>query len=103
MASNMGLTGSEFHTEGPPAKTTGSSSDRSSARRGMPARSRASTMLVHAISCARVNPTTSNEATGDDVSSERRGIPSSRMRSAMSTQGRKPLSHDMPSWRLMAW
>ena len=84
----MGAMGSQFHTEGPPPRTMASSSARSSALTGMRERSRASMMLVQAISKAMVKPTTSKEAMGEEVSSESMGTPFLRMRSAMSGQGR---------------
>ena len=87
-ASNMGETGSQFHTDGPPATTMGSSCARSSARMGMRERSSASTMFVQAISCASVKPTTSKDAMGEELSSASSGTSLARMRSAMSTHGR---------------
>lgn len=59
----------------------GSSSVRSAASSGMPARSRASRKFVTAISCGTCMPTISNEATGAAPSSDSSGIPASRMAS----------------------
>ena len=81
----------------------GSPSARSAVRSGMPARSSVSSTLVAASSWGSVMPTTSKSATGRQLSSENSGTPSSRMRSAMSTAGKKARSAPMPPMAFTAF
>ena len=87
-ASKTSAIGSQFHADGPPARMIGSSSSRSAEESAMPARSSASSTLVAMSSCASVKPTASKEASGAAPSRESSGMPLSRMRPAMSFQGR---------------
>ena len=103
MASKNGAYGSGLYAHGPPPSTNGSSSARSSARIGKPAKSIASSTLVAASSCGKVMPMASNAAKGAQLSIENRGNSAWRNASHISGAGKNPRSAAMPSWAFTAF
>ncbi len=85
--SKNGARGQGSATAGPPPSTIGSSSLRSAASNGTPARSSISSTFVYVSSCGSVNPQRSHSRTGRDSSRVHRGTRDARMSAAMSGQG----------------
>ncbi len=96
-ASKNGASGAGLEALGPPATTIGSSSPRSAALSGMPARSSTSSTLEYVSSACSVIPSRSASRTGRHDSSVKSGSPCRRIASAMSGHGQYTRSAAIPA------